>query len=52
MTTSLPDVMLGFSDRTGVSWGAVAALMVMHVVVTVASVATFSKLLPVSRTSA
>ena len=46
----VPDVMLGFSDRAGVSWGAVAALMVMHVVVTVTSVATFSRLLPVART--
>jgi len=32
-----------------VSWGAVAALMVMHVIVTVAAVATFSRALPVSR---
>ena len=45
----VPDVMVGFSDRAGVSWGAVAALMVMHVVVTVAAVATFSRLLPVTR---
>ena len=43
----VPDVMLGFSDRAGVSWGAVVALMVMHVVVTVPAVATFSRLLPV-----
>jgi len=48
----VPDVMVGFSDRAGVSWGAVAALMVMHVVVTVVSVATFSRLLPVARTAA
>ena len=46
----VPDVLLGFSDRPGVSWVAVAALMVMHVVVTVAAVSTFSRLLPVSRT--
>ena len=45
----VPDIFLGFSDRTGVSWGAVAALMVMHVIVTVAAVATFSRALPVSR---
>ena len=45
----VPDVMVGFSDRAGVSWGAVVALMVMHVVVTVAAVATFSRLLPVGR---
>ena len=48
----VPDVMVGFSDRAGVSWGAVAALMVMHVVVTVAAVATFSRLLPVARATA
>ena len=48
----VPDVLLGFSDRPGVSWGAVLALMVMHVVVTVAAVGTFSRLLPVSRTAA
>jgi uncharacterized membrane protein HdeD (DUF308 family) len=48
----VPDVMVGFSDRAGVSWGAVVALMVMHVVVAVAAVATFSRLLPVSRTTA
>ena len=43
----VPDVLLGFSDRPGVSWGAVVALMVMHVVVAVVAVATFSRLLPV-----
>ena len=48
----IPDVLVGFSDRAGVSWGAVVALMVMHVVVTVAAVTTFSRLLPVSRTNA
>ena len=48
----VPDIMVGFSDRAGVSWGAVAALMVMHVVVTVAAVATFSRLLPVARATA
>ena len=48
----VPDVLVGFSDRAGVSWGAVAALMVMHVVVTVIAVFTFSRLLPVSRTAA
>ena len=48
----VPDVLLGFSDRAGISWGAVVALMVMHVVVTVAAVTTFSRLLPVSRTDA
>ncbi len=48
----VPDVLLGFSDRAGVSWTAVVALMAMHVVVTVAAVTTFSRLLPVSRTAA
>ena len=48
----VPDVLVGFSDRAGVSWGAVAALMLMHLVVTVAAVTTFSRLLPVSRTQA
>jgi len=43
----VPDVMVGFSDRAGVSWGAVVALMVMHAVVTVVAVTTFSRLLPV-----
>ena len=43
----VPDVLLGFSDRPGVSWGAVLALMLMHVVVTVVAVATFSRLMPV-----
>lgn len=48
----VPDVMLGLSDEPGVSWGAVAALMAMHVVVTVAAVATFSRMLPVRRAAA
>ena len=48
----VPDVFVGFSDRAGVSWGVVAALMLMHLVVTVAAVTTFSRLLPVSRTQA
>jgi hypothetical protein len=48
----IPDVLVGFSDRAGVSWGAVVALMVMHVVVTVTAVTTFSRLLPVARTDA
>ena len=45
----VPDILLGFSDRAGVSWGAVVALMLMHVVVTVAAVVTFSRFLPVAR---
>ena len=45
----VPDILVGFSDRAGVSWGAVLALMAMHVVLTVTAVATFSRLLPVTR---
>jgi hypothetical protein len=48
----VPDVMVGFSDQAGASWGAAFALMVMHVVVTVAAVVTFARMLPVSRTTA
>ena len=48
----VPDVALGFSDRPGVSWGAVLALMVMHVVVTAAAVAAFSRFLPAARRGA
>jgi len=45
----VPDVLVGFSDQAGVSWGAVIALMVMHVIVTVVAVATFTRLLPLQR---
>ena len=45
----VPDILVGFSDRAGVSWGAVVALMAMHVVLTVTAVATFSRLLPITR---
>ena len=48
----VPDILVGFSDRAGVSWGAVVALMAMHIVLTLVAVATFSRLLPVTRTSA
>jgi hypothetical protein len=48
----VPDVLVGFSDQAGVSWGAVIALMIMHVVVAAAAVATFSRLLPVTRRAA
>ncbi len=48
----VPDILVGFSDRAGVSWGAVVALMAMHVVLTVVAVATFSRLLPITRPSA
>ena len=48
----VPDVLVGFSDQAGVSWGAVIALMVMHVIVTLVAVATFTRLLPLQRTHA
>ena len=48
----VPDVLVGFSDQAGASWGAVIALMVMHVIVTVVAVATFARLLPLQRTHA
>lgn len=48
----VPDILVGFSERAGVSWGAVVALMAMHVVLTVTAVATFSRLLPLTRTHA
>jgi len=48
----VPDVLVGFSDQAGVSWGAVITLMVMHVIVTVVAVATFTRLLPLRRTHA
>ena len=48
----VPDILVGFSDRAGVSWGAVVALMAMHVVLTVTAVATFTRLLPVTRANA
>ena len=48
----VPDILVGFSDRAGVSWGAVVALMAMHLVLTVTAVATFTRLLPLTRTNA
>ena len=42
----IPDILVGFSDREGVSWGAVVALMVMHLVVTAAAVVSFSRWMP------
>ena len=48
----VPDVLVGFSDQAGVSWGAVIALMAMHLIVTVVAVATFTRLLPLQRTHA
>jgi len=48
----VPDILVGFSDRAGVSWGAVVALMAMHLVLAVTAVATFTRLLPLTRTNA
>ncbi|MFF5363818.1 DUF6069 family protein [Streptomyces scabiei] len=43
----IPDIMVGVSDsRPGTSWGAVIALMVMHVVVTAVAVPAYRRLLP------
>ncbi|WP_430379356.1 DUF6069 family protein [Streptomyces sp. B1-3] len=43
----IPDIMVGVSDsRPGTSWGAVVALMVMHVVVAAVAVPAYHPLLP------
>ncbi|MFF4117638.1 DUF6069 family protein [Streptomyces sp. NPDC001714] len=43
----IPDIMVGVSDsRPGTSWGAVVALMVMHVVVAAVVVPAYHRLLP------
>ncbi|MEU6379082.1 DUF6069 family protein [Streptomyces sp. NPDC046909] len=43
----IPDVMVGVSDsRAGTSWGAVVALMVMHVVVAAVAVPAYRRFLP------
>ncbi|MDF9716699.1 hypothetical protein INN71_07075 [Nocardioides sp. ChNu-153] len=45
--TLVPDVLLGVAgDMPGVSWGAVAALMVMHVVVVAVAVPVLVRVLP------
>lgn len=51
LVSLVPDVLLGFSTQPGVSWGAVAALMIMHVVVSVIAVATFLRVLPLPAAS-
>ncbi len=46
----LPDVAVGAGKAMpGTSWGAVSALMVMHVVVTLVAVSTYRRTLPLSR---
>jgi len=43
----IPDIQVGVSgSQAGTSWGAVAALMVMHVVVAAVAVPAFRRLLP------
>ncbi|MEU3340302.1 DUF6069 family protein [Streptomyces sp. NPDC006668] len=43
----IPDIMVGVSgSRAGTSWGAVVALMVMHLVVAAVAVPAFHRLLP------
>ncbi|MFF0085927.1 DUF6069 family protein [Streptomyces canus] len=47
----IPDIMVGASDsRPGTSWGAVIALMVMHVVVAAVAVPAFRRFLPLPAT--
>lgn len=47
----IPDIMVGISDsRPGTSWGAVIALMVMHVVVAAVAVPAYRRLLPLPAT--
>jgi hypothetical protein len=43
----IPDLMLGISKGLGATWGAVAALMCMHVAVAAAAVTSYSLFLPV-----
>jgi hypothetical protein len=43
----VPDLLVGVSTTAGVSWGAVAALMAMHVVVATVLVTTLRRVLPV-----
>ncbi len=52
MLSLVPDLLLGADgSQPGVSWGAVAALMVMHVVVAAVAVTTYTRLWPVSDTA-
>jgi Family of unknown function (DUF6069) len=47
----VPDIQLGFSQREAhTTWGEVAVLMVMHLVVSAIGVGIFSQLLPLRRT--
>lgn len=47
----VPDIMVGVSDsRPGTSWGAVIALMVMHVAVAAVAIPAYQRLLPLPAT--
>jgi hypothetical protein len=47
----IPDIMVGISDsQPGTSWGAVIALMVMHVAVAAVAVPAYRRLLPLPAT--
>jgi hypothetical protein len=47
----IPDIIVGISDsRPGTSWGAVSALMVMHVVVAAVAIPAYRRLLPLPAT--
>ncbi|MFE4664673.1 DUF6069 family protein [Streptomyces sp. NPDC056716] len=49
LVSFVPDIPLGLSgDGQGSSWGAVAALMVMHVVVALVAVPAYRRLLPLA----
>ena len=44
----VPDLIVGVSRRmTGTSWGGVAALMVMHILVAVVAIVAFARVLPI-----
>ncbi|MET1073734.1 MAG: DUF6069 family protein [Umezawaea sp.] len=50
LVSFVPDVMIGISkSQPGTTWGGVAALVVMHIVVAAAGVAAFSYFMPVRR---
>lgn len=47
LVSLIPDVMVGVSDsQPGTSWGAVVALMIMHIAVAAVAVPAFHRLLP------
>ncbi|WNV89243.1 DUF6069 family protein [Umezawaea sp. Da 62-37] len=51
LVSFVPDIMTGISKaQPGTTWGAVAALMVMHIVVAAVGVAAFNYFMPVRQT--